>query len=354
MYEYCGIIKPKEDEYDTTKPTFSWPERETEDIEVIYIGRKKFNRLNRQLRYLQGRMGVGAELRRKIWKLRDKMKCGNIQDINMTKDILSLCFSFISFQRHSQCKIVSNLQSSSFLKKGESKVYFQNNPGQLSTFEDVLVSAALKQDHKNLDLKALTAVITPYQVFEYKQKNKQIEGGDLKIDQDGKNEDDDEGKNEGNSDKLDIGWNWEEYVKYIDDTALLMEEYIIIHGNGSFDNLCFKKGVRGGARGPVDDYNLLCDIMKSYVKRFKDGIKQFEMNYEENLNVLKSDNYGYGYILKNGLPETNHKFLAKDIMHWNNAWKDDAFANGKRPDWCKWLAFRRKDGVIAPCIKQCH
>ena len=33
-----------------------------------------------------------------------------------------------------------------------------------------------------------------------------------------------------------------------------------------------------------------------------------------------------------------HKFLAKDIMAWNEGWKDDAFAEGKVPGWVEYLA----------------
>eukprot|EP01084_Bolivina_argentea_P181771 313888_1 len=333
LYEYIGIIKPQQDEYDIDNPTMSWPERSNDEINVIYIGRRKFNRLNRQLRCLQGKFKFGSELRRKIWKLKDKMKCNNVTAINNTNDILSLCFSFLSFQRHCQLKIVSNIQSDTFLKKGESKIWFQNNPLQLSTFENILVDAALKQNINKLDLKALTAVITPPQVFECKIENENKEGEEEQ--------------------QLDIGWNWEQYVKYIDETALLMEEYIIIHGDGSFDKLCYKKNVSGGSRGPVDDYNLLCDIMKTYVKRYEDAMKQFEINHKNNLKYLRNDNYGYYYIFKY-LPQINHKFLAKDIMAWNDGWKDDAFANGKRPDWVKWLKFRRSNGVIAPTKQKCY
>lgn len=35
-----------------------------------------------------------------------------------------------------------------------------------------------------------------------------------------------------------------------------------------------------------------------------------------------------------------HKLLVKDIMHWNNAWGDDAFANGKISSWEVWLRER--------------
>ncbi len=40
----------------------------------------------------------------------------------------------------------------------------------------------------------------------------------------------------------------------------------------------------------------------------------------------------------------NYKFLAKDIMSWNDAWKDDAFAGGKIPGWVGWLQQRQAAG----------
>ena len=42
----------------------------------------------------------------------------------------------------------------------------------------------------------------------------------------------------------------------------------------------------------------------------------------------------------NEVPGLVHKFLARDLMHWNNAWGNDAFADGKIPDWEVWLRER--------------
>ena len=42
----------------------------------------------------------------------------------------------------------------------------------------------------------------------------------------------------------------------------------------------------------------------------------------------------------NKVPSLVHKLLAKDIMHWNNAWGDYAFADGKISSWGVWLRER--------------
>ena len=320
VYEYLGMIRPESDSYTDVSGSW-WPERDNMDIDPIYVGRRKFNRLNRLLKTLlprQGRFEVGAEIREKMKKLKEKMKCGNLAAINGTGDVLSLCYSFITFQRKCQPKIVSNAQSNSFLKKGQNNVWFQNDPRTMSSFENTLVDAALAANNRNvLDLQTLTAVTTPRQVFGRKE------------------------------DTMHFRWGWQDCVRCIDETALLMEEYVVVHGGGSFDNLCFQQGVHGGSRGPVDDYNLLCDILRSNIDRYKDAVRHFEDNNEQaNKHELMN-------LITANLPLKNYKFLAKDILHWNNAWKDDAFADGKRPDWVKWLEFRRNQGIVVPPTVQC-
>jgi len=102
----------------------------------------------------------------------------------------------------------------------------------------------------------------------------------------------------------------------IDETCLLMKEYVDVYGAGNTQNLTFKKGVRGGSgRGPVDEYNLLCDVLARLRGRARDeGITDY--------------------------PGPTFKFLAKDIMSWNNAWADDAFANGRKAGWEDWVVKR--------------
>ena len=87
----------------------------------------------------------------------------------------------------------------------------------------------------------------------------------------------------------------------IDQCCLLMERYVAIHSNSKDDrsNLSFQKGVHGGSgRGPVDDYNMLCDILSKLRQAGKEQGKE--------------------------VPGMVRKFLAKDIMAWNNAFADDA------------------------------
>lgn len=100
--------------------------------------------------------------------------------------------------------------------------------------------------------------------------------------------------------------------------CLLMEEYVAVYAQGDRTKLVFVRYVRGGSgRGAVDTYNLLCDLLRLICK-------------DERSEGLKK-------------PGKVHKFLAKDIMGWNDSFADDAFANGKVPGWEPWLAERRAE-----------
>lgn len=107
----------------------------------------------------------------------------------------------------------------------------------------------------------------------------------------------------------------------IDQCCLLMESYVKVYGNGDRNNLVFVRGVSGGSgRGAVDEYNLLCDILNTLCNKAKnEGLE---------------------------MPGPVRKFLAKDIMAWNQAFDDDAFAGGRVPGWEPWLAKRRGEGMI--------
>ncbi len=107
----------------------------------------------------------------------------------------------------------------------------------------------------------------------------------------------------------------------IDQCCLLMESYVKVYGNGDRNNLVFVQGVRGGSgRGAVDEYNLLCDILNTLCGKAR----------EQGLEM----------------PGPVRKFLAKDIMAWNQAFDDDAFAGGRVSGWETWLAERRERGII--------
>lgn len=100
--------------------------------------------------------------------------------------------------------------------------------------------------------------------------------------------------------------------------CLLMKEYVAVYAKGDRTKLVFARDVRGGSgRGAVDTYNLLCDLLR----------------------LICKDERSEGLIK----PGKVHKFLAKDIMSWNNSFEDDAFANGKVPGWKPWLAERRAE-----------
>ena len=115
----------------------------------------------------------------------------------------------------------------------------------------------------------------------------------------------------------------EDIGKLVDQACLLMERYVLIHGQGRFDLLRYAEGVSGGGgRGPVDKYNLLVDILRS----------------------LKARASQLGQPIDIG---PCHKFLAKDIMMCNNSFADDAFAPGRVPGWQNWLAHRRHQGALA-------
>lgn len=107
----------------------------------------------------------------------------------------------------------------------------------------------------------------------------------------------------------------------MDQCCLLMESYVKVYGNGDRKNLVFVRGVGGGSgRGAVDEYNLLCDILNALCTKMKgEGLE---------------------------MPGPVRKFLAKDIMAWNQSFGDDAFANGRVPGWEPWLAARREKGII--------
>ena len=111
----------------------------------------------------------------------------------------------------------------------------------------------------------------------------------------------------------------------VDQCCLLMEQYVMIFAGGDRTKLVFVPGVKGGSgRGAVDQYNALCDI----------------------LNQLRKPTLDAGFAA----PGPVHKFLAKDIMWWNNhAFEDDAFANGKIPGWETWLDMRRAAGEFKSC-----
>lgn len=180
-----------------------------------------------------------------------------------TQDTLVVAHYFFALQRRLQRKVVSSLGSTGFLEKGETANVMQNNSEIQSTFEQRLS-----------DFSGQTGVPV---------------SGPL--------------------------------IPQIDQCCLLMERYVNLYGAGDRKNLVFSLGVQGGSgRGPIDDYNLLCEILKILCKA--------------------ANGQGIAH------PGAVRKFLAKDIMAWNQSFDDDAFANGRVPGWETWLAQRREDGLV--------
>ena len=109
----------------------------------------------------------------------------------------------------------------------------------------------------------------------------------------------------------------------IDQCCLLMERYVSVYGKGkgNRNNLVFRRGIGGGSnRSDVDNCNLLYDILKTLSK----AARNQELDH----------------------PEPVRKFLAKDIMAYNQSFQDDAFADGRVPGWKTWLNRRRMSGLL--------
>ncbi|KAF2108572.1 hypothetical protein BDV96DRAFT_587448 [Lophiotrema nucula] len=234
--------------------------------DVIVLSRKHFIHIQRRIYRLFQFWKLDIALRRKIKDLEDKvLYAGNWIEAQVfqTEDVALLCHYLFYFQRCLQRKVVSDMGWSSFLAKGEGAKLYQNNLRLKSTFEDALLAIA-----------------------------------------------------ESNEEGIIVAMGGDDTLGLIDECCLLMKEYVDIYGAGRTENLTFKPGEHSGSgRGPVDEYNLLCDILAQLRQQAKDeGITD--------------------------VPGLVYKFLAKDIMRWNNAWGDDAFANGRKAGWEDWVIKR--------------
>ncbi|KAF2002094.1 hypothetical protein P154DRAFT_521242 [Amniculicola lignicola CBS 123094] len=242
----------------------------------IVISRKHFRHIQRRIYRLFRFWKPDLRLRRNIKKLEDQVLYAGSwieERVFNTDDIALLCHYFFYFQRRFQKKVVSNEKWTSFLGKGEGNKVFQNNVRHKSTFENALLDIV-----------------------------------------------------ESNEEGVIVAMGDESTLALIDETCLLMKEYVDLYGGGKTENLTFKKGGAGGTgRGPVDDYNLLCDVLSDLRAQARDqGIAD--------------------------VPGMTKKFLAKDIMHWNNAWADDAFAGEERPGWEEWIDKRKLLGATTTMV----
>ena len=238
----------------------------------IVLPRKAFRALQRRIIRHFKFWVPSIRLRKAIWDLEqdvlysvDHFK----RQIVPSKDTLTVTSHFVAVQRRLQRKVVSDIHWTEFLTKGESQTFVQNAAHVPTAFERCL--------------KALLST------------------------------------EKGSSQVLPVN---ERLLPQIDECCLLMEAYVQIYGHGDKTNLIFKKGVYGGlSRGPVDDYNLLCDILvRLKAAAWQKGIQE--------------------------LPGPVRKFLAKDIMAWNQSFGDDAFAPGFVPGWETWLAHRKQNGLL--------
>lgn len=242
----------------------SYPRQE----DSILLSRRHFRHIQQCIFRLYAFCDPSIVLRKQIHALEDKVLYTSSwieQRVFATDDIALICHYFFNFQRRLQRKVVSSIQGTSFLVKGQGREIYQNNLAIKSTFENVLLDIAESNDE---------GVIV-------------VTGGD---------------------DTMDL----------IDETCLLMKSYVDIYGHGDTQNLVCSKDRYVVSRGPVDEYNLLCDILRTL---------RLQANDEGVTDV----------------PGPTYKFLAKDIMHWNDAWGDDAFAGGRKAGWEDWL---RKRGLV--------
>jgi hypothetical protein len=231
----------------------------------IIVSRRHFRSQQRHIYYYYQYWRPEVNLRKRVKLLEDEVIFGRSwlqSQILNVNDVGLLSHYFFALQRRLQRKAVG-WSWGGFFAKEEGATYYQNNLSMKSTFEKKLLGIA-----------------------------------------------------ESNEEGVIVATGRDDTLARIDETCLLMKRYVDVHGGGVKENLTFKRGVSGGSgRGPVDFYNLLCDILAQLQEQAKDE--------------------GLVHV-----PGHVQKFLAKDIMAWNNAWKDDAFACGKIPGWEVWLKNR--------------
>ncbi|KAH7067910.1 hypothetical protein FB567DRAFT_555508 [Paraphoma chrysanthemicola] len=265
MFEEAGIAPPAHfralfDNRDRTQYPVAPREQD-----AIVVSRKHFRCQQRHMYHYYQYWKPEVDLRKRIKKLEDDVIYGQSSlqsQILSVNDVGLLSHYFFALQRRLQCRAVGWL-GRGFFAKGEGATYYQNNRSIKSTFEKRLLEIA-----------------------------------------------------ESNEEGVIVAMGKDDTLARIDETCLLMKRYVDVYGGGVKDNLTFKKGVSGGSgRGPVDFYNLLCDVLMH----------------------LKDQARDEGIV---DVPGHVQKFLAKDIMAWNNAWKDDAFACGRIPGWEEWLQKR--------------
>ncbi|KAL9044927.1 MAG: hypothetical protein Q9214_001970 [Letrouitia sp. 1 TL-2023] len=173
---------------------------------AIVISRKNFKRTQRRLLNCHRYWYPEVQLRQNI-KILESDVLYNARSLTskvMTStNTLVVAYYFFRLQRRLQRKVVSDMDWTTFLRKGESGKLLQNNPSIITTFEEKLGGFG-------------------------GQKGDPVRG---------------------------------DVVRQLDECCLLMESYVNIYGDGDPKNLQFHWGRQGGSgRGSVDEYNMLCDI----------------------------------------------------------------------------------------------
>ena len=232
----------------------------------IILGRKAFRALQRRILHYHEFWEPTVRLRKAITDFESNViySAEYIKSqVLPSRDTLVVAHYFFALQRRLQRKVVSDTHWTRFLEKGEGAALMQNTPDIQTTFEQRLSEFS-------------------------GQKGVPVSG---------------------------------EVLAQIDQCCLLMEEYVNVYGNGDRNKLVFVQGKSGGSgRGAVDEYNLLCDVLRTLGKAAKEQGLEF--------------------------PGPVRKFLAKDIMAWNKSFGDDAFAGGGVPGWETWLEERRNAGIV--------
>uniref|UniRef100_A0A914DPK1 Uncharacterized protein n=1 Tax=Acrobeloides nanus TaxID=290746 RepID=A0A914DPK1_9BILA len=247
---------------------------------ALVISKNNFTRLQKMINRLEGNTSPTGIFVKQVADIEQQVRRSEAQisAVEKSNDIVAIAYSFMALQRRLQCKVVSNNQWTDFLKKGESKEVLQNRPDLVTSFEKELAIHAT-------DLLALNA-IRPTPDYGSQQSSSTNTASTLQ-------------DNELNR------------LTFL--ICRQMRFYVDIFGNGKFENLRYRIGQHGGSnRGPVDSYNLLVDLLQEVKTRATAAKKPITIG-------------------------PCYKFLAKDIMAWNNAWNDDAFAPGKIPGWFYFL-----------------
>jgi len=276
----------------------------------IIVSKINFRRLTR---YVWRLLPNAPEkiLRREIRELSQKLLYAqeSREAISKTNDRAALAYTFLALQRRLQLTIVSDLNYQ-FLKKGEARSFQQNTPYIPTNLEERLAEIVMAQE--KIDWTVFTAVQRPKGV--------------------------------------DTVESMDELLSLVDRVCKCFEDYVVVHGKGHTEPLRTIRGRYGGFRGPVDDWNAAVDVLAGVRRRITTTGYQVVSKQD----IKEDEDGGFEIIGQVTAEETTDKemevpkadkFLALDIMRWNQSWGDDVFALAKMPpQWFTWLQKRRAEG----------